>query len=119
MVYDTVGSPETVETAVRLLRPHGRLVVLGVEPPERFEWTPIYFKELAVVGSNAFGIELFCGEHRHAIDIYLQLAAEGLDLSRLVTHRFPLERWNQAFTTCMRKSASRAVKVVFSFTGDG
>ena len=92
MVYDTVGSPETVETAVRLLRPHGRLVVLGVEPPERFEWTPIYFKELAVVGSNAFGIEPFRGEHRHAIDIYLELAGEGLDLSRLVTHRFPLER---------------------------
>ena len=46
VVYDTIGSTETVETSLRLLRTGGTLVVSGVEPPKRFEWTPMYFKEL-------------------------------------------------------------------------
>ena len=33
----------------------GTLVVSGVEPPKRFEWTPLYFKELRVIGG--FGLE--------------------------------------------------------------
>jgi threonine dehydrogenase-like Zn-dependent dehydrogenase len=50
VVYDTIGSVETVETSLRLLMTGGSLVVSGVEPPKRFEWTPLYFKELRVVG---------------------------------------------------------------------
>jgi threonine dehydrogenase-like Zn-dependent dehydrogenase len=50
VVYDTIGSVETVETSLRLLMTGGTLVVSGVEPPKRFEWTPLYFKELRVVG---------------------------------------------------------------------
>ena len=57
VVYDTIGSPQTVETSLRLLAAGGSLVVSGVEPPKRFEWTPLYFKELRVIGSNGFGIE--------------------------------------------------------------
>jgi threonine dehydrogenase-like Zn-dependent dehydrogenase len=116
VVYDTVGSPETVETGIRLVRSRGRVVIAGVEAPRRFEWTPLYFKEVTVVGSNGFGIEPLQGEHRHAIDIYLELASNGLDLSQLVTHRFAPEAWREALTACMNKRASRAVKVVFDFS---
>ena len=118
-VYDTVGSAESIETAIRLIRPRGRVVVSGVAMPKRFEWTPLYFKEVVVAGSNAFGIESFRGERRHAIDIYLELASQGLDLADLVTHRFPLEAWREAFMICTRKRATAAVKVVFDFSLDG
>jgi threonine dehydrogenase-like Zn-dependent dehydrogenase len=115
VVYDMVGSPQTLETAIRLVRPRGRVVVAGVDTPQRFEWTPIYFKEVEVVGANAFGFESHCGERRHAIEVYLELASEGLDLSRLVTHRFRLEDWREAFRTLMEKRGSGAVKAVFEF----
>jgi threonine dehydrogenase-like Zn-dependent dehydrogenase len=61
VVYDTIGSVETVETSLRLLMTGGSLVVSGVEPPKRFEWTPLYFKELRVVGSNGSALNR-CGE---------------------------------------------------------
>ena len=57
VVYDTIGSPRTVEAAIRVLAGSGTLVQLGVSSPGRFEWTPWYFKELRLVGSNAFGVE--------------------------------------------------------------
>ena len=70
VVYDTIGSAETVETSLRLLETGGTLVVCGVEPPKRFEWTPLYFKELRVVGSNGFGVEEVAGVRKHAMEHY-------------------------------------------------
>ncbi len=67
VVYDTVGSTETSEVAVRLLRTRGTLVKSGVNPPARWEWSPLYFKEISWVGSNAFGIEEVDGVRLHAI----------------------------------------------------
>jgi threonine dehydrogenase-like Zn-dependent dehydrogenase len=119
VVYDTIGSGETLETAIRLVRTRGREVVIGVGVPKRFEWTPLYFKEVQVVGSNVFGVELYHGQRRHAIEVYFELASEGLDLSPLVTHRFPLNAWREAFSTCMQRRASAAVKVVFDFSPNG
>src|SRR4030095_8070465 len=52
VVYDTVGFPETVEVGVRLADSRGAIVITGVEAPKRFEWTPLYFKEIAVIGSQ-------------------------------------------------------------------
>ena len=119
IVYDIVGSAESLETGIRLVQSGGRVVVAGVAKPKRFEWTPIYFKEISVIGSNAFGIETYRGEARHAIDIYLVLASQGLELGHLVTHRFPLIEWREAFTTLGKKRSSGAVKVVFDFSTDG
>src|SRR4029453_12462321 len=64
VVYDTVGSPETVETSMRVLTSGGTLVISGVEPPKRFEWTPLYFKELQLVGAKAFGAREVCAGRR-------------------------------------------------------
>lgn len=73
VLYDTVGSPETLETGLRITRPRGSIVVTGVARPARFEWTPHYFKEINLMGSNAFGMEDFEGERMHAMQIYLRL----------------------------------------------
>ena len=76
-IYDTVTSPGTLETGVRTTRSRGRIVCLGVEPPQRFEWTPLYFKEIQVVGSNAFGVEEWRGRRQHAFEWYFEMLADG------------------------------------------
>ncbi len=114
VVYDTIGSVETVETSLRLLETGGTLVVSGVEPSGRFEWTPLYFKELRVIGSNAFGIEDVGGVRQHAFSHYLGWAAEGFDLTPLITHRFKLEDWSQAVLAAKRAGRSGAVKVLLT-----
>ena len=112
VVYDTVGSPETVETSMRLLATGGTLVISGVEPPARFEWTPLYFKELRVIGSNAFGVEDVAGVRKHAFEHYFDFVAAGLDLTPLITHRFPLTEWQRAVVTIARRRQTGAVKVL-------
>ena len=112
VVYDTIGSTKTVETSLRLLATGGTLVVSGVEPPKRFEWTPLYFKELRVVGSNGFGIEEVGGVAKHAMEHYLDFVGGGFDLTPVITHRFPLERWDEAVLTVKNARHTGAVKVL-------
>jgi threonine dehydrogenase-like Zn-dependent dehydrogenase len=112
VVYDTIGSTETVETSLRLLATGGTLVVSGVEPPKRFEWTPLYFKELRVVGSNGFGIEEVGGVAKHAMEHYLDFVRNGFDLTPVITHRFPLERWDEAVLAVKNARHTGAVKVL-------
>jgi threonine dehydrogenase-like Zn-dependent dehydrogenase len=112
VVYDTIGSPETIETSLRLLATGGTLVISGVETPKRFEWTPLYFKELHVIGSNAFGIEEVRGVRKHAFEHYFDFVAEGLDLTPMITHRFHLSEWKRAISTIARVKRTGAVKVL-------
>jgi len=118
VVYDTVARPETLEVGVRLLSERGTLVQTGVHTPGRWEYTPIYFKELSLVGSNAFGIEEVEGVRQHAILHYLDLVVAGrIDLTGMLTHQFPLDHWHDALRVLAAQEMSGAVKVAFGPAG--
>jgi threonine dehydrogenase-like Zn-dependent dehydrogenase len=112
VVYDTVAKPETLEVGVRVLKARGTLVKSGVHAPGRWEWSPLYFKEISWVGSNAFGIEEVDGVRQHGIQHYLDLVADGrIDLTGLLTHTFALSAWQDAFYALADQERSGAIKV--------
>jgi threonine dehydrogenase-like Zn-dependent dehydrogenase len=112
VAYDTVGKPETFEVEVRVLKARGTLVKSGVHAPGRWEWSPLYFKEISWVGSNAFGIEEVEGVRQHAIQHYLDLVQDGrIDLTGMLTHTFPLTAWQSAFATIADQGRTGAIKV--------
>ncbi|HEV3226696.1 MAG TPA: zinc-binding dehydrogenase [Acidimicrobiales bacterium] len=116
VVYDTVGKRETFEVGSRVLRARGTLVKAGVHGPTFWEDTPLYFKELSFVGSNAFGVEEVDGVRQHGIAHYLDLACNGgVDLTGLLTHTFRLDQWRDAFTVLATQDHSNAIKVAFDF----
>jgi threonine dehydrogenase-like Zn-dependent dehydrogenase len=116
VVYDTVGTGETASVGVRLLKARGTMVKSGVHAPERWEWSPLYFKEISWVGSNAFGIEEVDGIRRHGIAHYLQLVEDGrIDMRGMLTHTFRLDDWREAFTALATQADSGAIKVAFDF----
>jgi threonine dehydrogenase-like Zn-dependent dehydrogenase len=112
VAYDTIAKPETFEVEARVLAARGTIVKSGVHPPARWEWSPLYFKELSLVGSNAFGIEEVRGERRHGIEHYLELTANGeIDLSAMLTHTFGLSEWQAAFAALGDQETSGAIKI--------
>jgi len=116
-IIDTIASAETLEIGMRVLTSQGRLVFLGVSTPKRCESTPHYFKELEIVGSNAFSIENFEGKKAHVFKFFMEfLAAKRIDPSLLITHKFKLKNYQDAFNSLANKSQSHAVKVLFDFS---
>ena len=116
VVYDTVGKRETFEVGARVLRARGTIVKAGVHGPTYWEDTPLYFKELSYVGSNAFGFEDVGGVRQHGITHYLELAASGrVDIAPMLTHTFRLDEWRDAFTALATQDRSGAIKVAFDF----
>jgi threonine dehydrogenase-like Zn-dependent dehydrogenase len=116
-VFDTVGSARTLEAALRLVRPRGTLVLVGVSTPARFEWTPLYFKEAHVIGAAGYGRERFEGKEAHAVEHYLRLlTARRIDPEGVLTHKLPLRSYKDAFLAARSRGGSASVKVAFDFS---
>ena len=112
VVYDTIGKPETFEVGVRLLKARGTLVKSGVHGASRWEWSPLYFKEISWVGSNAFGVEEVEGVRKHGIAHYLDLVSAGrVDVTPMLTHNFRLSEWRDAFLAIAEQGSTGAIKV--------
>ncbi|HET6780464.1 MAG TPA: alcohol dehydrogenase catalytic domain-containing protein [bacterium] len=112
---ECVGAGRSIDDALRLTRPGGRVVLLGLASiPRGIDWTPIWLKELQVTGSYIYGVENWRGRRIRTMDLVLEWMGQGsVDLSPLVTHRFPLDAYPQALETAMGKAESKAFKVVF------
>ena len=107
VVYDTVGTAETLELAVRACRVRGRVVLLGVATPRRFEWTPIYFKELTLRGSSGFGHRDRRG-HPPPRDRPLPRGVRGRP--RPVVARHPHRAARRLGRRCARRSRTRRAR---------
>ena len=115
-IIDTIASAETLEIGTRILNTQGKLVFLGVSDPKRCEGTLHYFKELEIIGSNAYGVETFYEENLHAIAFFLRFLEYGLiETSQFLTHSYKLEDYQVAFDTLSKKGRTEAIKVAFKF----
>jgi threonine dehydrogenase-like Zn-dependent dehydrogenase len=113
-IYNTVGTAESLEVSVRIAGPRSTVVLSGVDTPARVEWSPHYFKEVSVVGSNGFGVEEWQGVRQHAMQHYFDLVrSHGIDVTPIITHRFALDDYQTAFRHNHQQGASGAVKVLF------
>ncbi len=117
VVYECVGSSHTIDDALRFARTQGRVVLAGLASvPKGVDWTPIWMKELQVKGTYTYGYDEFEGKRCRTYDIALDLVLRGkVDLTPLVTHRFPLSQYKQAFDAVTHRERAKALKVVFEF----
>jgi threonine dehydrogenase-like Zn-dependent dehydrogenase len=119
MTFECAGSDRALDDALRLTRSGGKVVLVGVPGiPKDVDWTAIFAQELTVAAAYTFHhAEPWQGQTWRAFDLALDLLGRGVvDLSWLVTHRFPLEQYDEAFTLLARKGSSRCVKAVFQFS---
>jgi threonine dehydrogenase-like Zn-dependent dehydrogenase len=80
------------------------------------DWTPLWFREITVSGSYAGAMENYQGRSMSTAEVGLELMANGkVDLAPLLTHRYPLEAYSQAFRTLSSKADNQALKVVFTY----
>ncbi|MDH3681050.1 MAG: alcohol dehydrogenase catalytic domain-containing protein [Acidimicrobiia bacterium] len=110
VAVETVGGKgDTLRQAQLLIRPKGRLLVLGVfsSPTTEIHALHLALKEIEIVGSMTYARSDGKADYQRALEI----VAENADPARsLITHRFDLPEINDAFATALDKS-SRSIKV--------
>jgi threonine dehydrogenase-like Zn-dependent dehydrogenase len=81
----------------------------------RVDLSPIWYKEVDLIGILIHGIEDWNGSRRSTYDITCELLLKGkLTAAGLITHYFRLEDWKEAVKTAQDKR-SGSIKVVFDY----
>jgi threonine dehydrogenase-like Zn-dependent dehydrogenase len=112
MVFDCVGSANSIHDALAVVEPGGTVVLLGMPGPGHIDLTGLWQREIRLEGAYAYGTERVGGGTRRTFDLAFELVREhGLD--RLVTSTYPLERYREAIEHAANAGRRGAVKVVF------
>jgi L-iditol 2-dehydrogenase len=113
LVLETAGAVDAVELATRLVRPGGRVVLLGIAGEGKVLELPadrIMFGDMDVIGS--------CSYSTSAWSQVVRLLERGrVDLDPIVTHRFPASRFEDAFAL-MDERPGLVAKVVLEHIAD-
>jgi threonine dehydrogenase-like Zn-dependent dehydrogenase len=112
VVIDCVGSADSIATAVAVVRPRGRVVLAGMPGVVRLDLTPLWHREVQLVGAYAYGVERVSDPFPRTFHLALDLVAEA-GLGRLVGARYPLDRFPDALAHAAEAGRRGTVKVVF------
>jgi 2-desacetyl-2-hydroxyethyl bacteriochlorophyllide A dehydrogenase len=118
VIYDIVGTRQTVHDNLRWTRAGGTVVLVGINLHRlRLDLSPIWHQEVNLVGSMGHGVEnwpIGTDQRRSTFAIAADLITHGLlHPENLITHRFALSDFREALQFAADKKRSRAVKVVF------
>ena len=114
MIYDCVGSRESLEQAIRYAGPRGRIVVLGCSAQIRkLDLTFLWSRELEIRGYLGYGQEVWDGNELHTFEITRELLLrKPLPIDQIVTHVFPLDQYREALQAASNRRRSGAMKVL-------
>jgi len=114
-VFDCVGSSESIDDSMRLTRPRGTLVLVGMPGiPKGVDWTSVWYKEITVQGAYAYGWEEVGGARVKTMQLALDyLAASKGALKPLVNRRYKLSEYRSALESAFNAGRSGAFKTVF------
>ncbi len=101
------GNQQALDQMVEAMTMGGRIAMLGIPPGKSpVDWSRIVFKAITIKG--VYGREIF--ETWYKMIAMLQ---NGLDVSRVITHRFPVDAFEEGFAAML---SGRSGKVVLDWT---
>jgi len=111
VVFDTVGSGDSLRNALRWVRARGAVLLVGAPlRAARFDYTPLWHQEIELIGVDSHATE---ADGRTSFDHAAELLAEpSFPVDGIVTHRFPMDAWQDAVRAFQAKDKSGAVKIV-------
>lgn len=112
VVVDCVGSAESISQCLALVRPRGRLVLVGMPGAVRLDLASLWHREVELCGAYAYGVEVTDTGPRRSFDLAMEVVA-AYRLGRLVSAAYPVERYEEALAHAGAAGRRGAVKVVF------
>lgn len=115
IVFECAGGeamPVTLPQATKMVRRGGKVVLIGGfdegETSIPLEWQRIQMSEIQLTPSASFAYHQIYPEQGQVVEL---IANGKLPVAKLITHRFPLDRINEAFEVAGDKEGTGAVFV--------
>jgi threonine dehydrogenase-like Zn-dependent dehydrogenase len=118
LVVDCVGSSSSLEQCLEVVRPGGRILLVGMPGVVRVDLAPLWQREIELRGAYAYGSEDRPEGPRSTFQLALELVRDAR-LERLVSARYPLERYEDAVAHAATAGRRGAVKIVFDMRKGG
>lgn len=114
LIFDCVGSGQTIKQALRFASPRGRVVMLGCAAEiSKLDLTFVWAREVMVKGFVGYGREAWRDGHAHTFRITHDLLVEtGAPVSEMVTHVFPLGQYRRAVSVAANRRRTGSIKVL-------
>jgi threonine dehydrogenase-like Zn-dependent dehydrogenase len=118
VIYDCVGSSQTIKQCLRFAAPRARVVMLGCAAElKKLDLTFLWARELEMKGFVGYSIEDWQGGRAHTFQITHDLLVETqAPVSEMVTHVFPLAEYRDALSTAANRRRTGSIKVLLDPT---
>jgi L-iditol 2-dehydrogenase len=118
IVFECVGGgagPFLLPQAVQMTRRKGQIAIIGAlrqGASLTVDWQKLHWGEIDIIPVSGF----YHWGNDPEFGIVTDLLADGkLHATEMITHRFPLEKINDAFEAAVNKDSSKAIKVVIDY----
>lgn len=90
LVFECSGNQKAVDDAVKILKPGGKLVLVGIPPEARYVFNMDLMRRKEIVIQNV-------RRQNHCVEKAISLVDNGLPVDQMVTHHFRPEETQKAF----------------------
>jgi threonine dehydrogenase-like Zn-dependent dehydrogenase len=117
VVIDCVGSSASLEQSLSMVRPRGRVILVGMPGKVGIDLTSLWHREVSLIGAYAYGTETIDGQQQKTFDLAIEVVG-AYGLGRMVTAKYPLGRFEEAMSHAAQAGKRGAIKIVFDLKGD-
>jgi threonine dehydrogenase-like Zn-dependent dehydrogenase len=111
LVVDCVGSSQTIDLALRMVRPGGMVVLAGAAGEQHMNWALVWKREITVQGTTDPGPEPRLDGRRTQEQVLEWLADPTYPVDGMVTGVFDLTDWRQGIQTASKGPAAQSIRV--------
>jgi threonine dehydrogenase-like Zn-dependent dehydrogenase len=116
VLFDCAGAVASFQDCLKWAAAGGQVVMVGTASGGQLDLTPVWFRELTVIGSYGRSVEHPPGRDVETYPLVLDwLTAGKLDSDGLLTHTFRLHEYREAMSISLNKARHRAIKVALDF----
>jgi threonine dehydrogenase-like Zn-dependent dehydrogenase len=112
VVFDCVGSADSIGQSLEMVRPRGTIVLVGMPGKVSIDLAPLWHREIRLAGAYAYGTEAVGAEKRSTFSLAID-TVEAMRTGRLVSATYPLDRFEEAVAHAGAAGRRGAVKIAF------
>jgi threonine dehydrogenase-like Zn-dependent dehydrogenase len=117
-VLDCVGSDASIQQSLAVVKPRGRVTLVGMPAVVKLNLTTLWHRETELAGAYAYGTETLAdGSRARTFDLAFALV-RAAGLGRLVSATYPLADYRAAIEHAANAGRRGAVKIAFDLRAE-